>query len=66
MKKENRDLICKKNFLKEELTQLRNEINIERCNFLNQINVYIEANGELEKKFKLFDIVKKRNEKMKK
>ena len=35
--------------MKEELTQLRNEMNIEKCNFLNQINVYIEANGELEK-----------------
>ena len=48
VKKENRDLICENNFLQEELTQLINKINIERWTFLNQINVYIDANGEIE------------------
>ena len=48
VKKENRDLICENIFLQEELTQLINEINIERWTFLNQINVYIDANGEIE------------------
>ena len=39
-------------------------MNLERCNFLNQINDYIDANGELEKKFKLLDNVKKRNDEL--
>ena len=39
-------------------------MNIERCNFLNQINDYIEENGELETKLKLLDNVKKRNDEL--
>ena len=46
------------------MTKLRNELSVERCNFLDQINVYIEANGELEQQLKSFDFVKKRNEEL--
>lgn len=46
------------------MTKLRNELSVERRNFLDQINVYIDANEELEQKLKLFDEVKKRNEEL--
>ena len=64
VKKENARVICENDVLQRELTKLRNELSVERCNFIDQINVYIEANGELEQKLKMFDDAKKRNEEL--
>ena len=51
----------KNDVLQGELTKLRNELSVERCNFLNQMSVYITANGELEQEIKLFDDITNRN-----
>ena len=47
VKKENVKLLCENDVLQGELTKLRNELSVERRNFLNQMTVYINANEEL-------------------
>ena len=44
------------------MTKLRNEMIVEKFKFLNQISIYLDANGELEQQLYLFDGAKKRNE----
>ena len=61
VKNENVRLLCENDVLQRELAQLRNELSVERRNFLNQMSVYINANEELEQEIKLFDDIKNRN-----
>ena len=48
VKKENASVTCENDILQIELTKLRNELSVERRNFLNQMSVYINTNEELE------------------
>ena len=64
VKKENERVVCENDVLQRELTKLRNELSLERRNFLNHMSVYINANEEPKQKIIFFDDVKKTNEEL--